>query len=347
MSERNMTQETQAAPGRPSQTRRFRASAVVVIALAAGLTLWLALRDRGSSSQTAQVEAVSVNQIKARAAAVGHPIFWVGPKPGYTYELSTGVELQRAASSSIFLRYLPPGVKVGDKGAYLTVATYPYARAFASIQNVAKQSGIVSIALAQNGLAEYTKSNPYSVHLAYPGIDYQVEVFGPTLGEAPDIVRAGKVAAFGLKSLESAAPAKAPKPTAASPADLKSLATSLGHPLYWAGPKKRYTYELKHTTNGEVYVRYLPPGVKVGTKQPYLTVGTYPFPGAFAAIQGVAKDKKLVKIRLAGRGLALFDASDPEHIHLAYPGSEYQVEVFDPAAQARRIVASGLITSIG
>jgi hypothetical protein len=40
--------------------------------------------------------------------------------------------------------------------------------------------------------------------------------------------------------------------------------------------------------------------------------------------------------------------ADPTSIHLAYPGSDYQVEVFDPsAAVARRVVSSGQLTTIG
>jgi hypothetical protein len=61
----------------------------------------------------------------------------------------------------------------------------------------------------------------------------------------------------------------------------------------------------------------------------------------------VARKKKFEKIALAGGGLAVFDPSDPTHIHLAYPGSDYQVEVFDPTGRDRQIVSSGRVTTIG
>ena len=52
--------------------------------------------------------------------------------------------------------------------------------------------------------------------------------------------------------------------SAASESELKAFADSVSHPVYWAGPKEGYTYELTQTTNGLVYVRYLPEGTDVG-----------------------------------------------------------------------------------
>ena len=128
---------------------------------------------------------------------------------------------------------------------------------------------------------------------------------------------------------------------------LKSLAGSLGHPVYWAGPKNGYTYELTRTASGQVYLRYLPRGVKVGTKEPYLTVATYPFRGAFGAILALEKRKNAAKIKLAGGGRAVVDP-DKKSIHLAYPGSQYEVEVFDPSPRrARQVVESGQISTVG
>ena len=44
----------------------------------------------------------------------------------------------------------------------------------------------------------------------------------------------------------------------------------------------------------------------------------------------------------------MVDKSYPKSIHLAYPGSDYQVEVFDPsAAAARALVSSGQVEPIG
>jgi hypothetical protein len=313
---------------------------VIVIVVAVGLIAWLALRGNSSSSSSAKssVTAASIAQITNLAASVSHPIFWVGPKQGDTYELT------RTLSGSIFIRYLPPGAKVGTQKPYLTVATYPFHGAFAAIQKLAGK-GITSFTAPKGGLAEFSKSYPQSVHLAYPGVDYQVEVYSPTLGAARALVASGQVAAFG--NLKSGSVGPAPQAKAATLADLQALAASLKHPIYWAGPKNGYTYELTRTASGNVFIRYLPPGVKVGSATPYLTVATYPFPGAFGAIQALAQ-QNLQSVKLAGGGLAVRDQSNPTSIHLAFPGSAYQVEVFDPKpATALRTVKSGQVTSIG
>ena len=139
-----------------------------------------------------------------------------------------------------------------------------------------------------------------------------------------------------------------PGAVAVSPADLSALAATLGHPLYWLGRKPGVTYELTQTDAGAVFVRYLPSGVAPGANRPYLTVATYPFPGAFAAVRRTAARNPTGTIRLSGGGLAVVDAGYPKSIHVAYPGVPYQVEVFDPSpARARAIVSSGQVRAVG
>jgi hypothetical protein len=329
VSEQTRAQTTSPAPTR---TVRFRTGAVIAIAVAAGLILWLAVRNKGSDG----AKAVSAAELQSLAISVGHPIFWLGQQDGDTNELT------RKSDGSIIVRYLPPGVGIGAQGEYWSVATYPYPAAFAAIQRVSRGGGVTQIKLAHGGLAEYANTNRNNVHAAYPGYAYQVEVFAPG-GQAAALVQAGRLTSFGGPKGGSATSTAQPK--AASLADLKSLAGSLRHPLYWAGPKKGYTYELNRNPNGTVFIRYLPPGVKVGASQQYLSVATYPFPGALAAIQRTAKEKGQTTITLAGGGLAVFNPKTPTNVHLAYPGLNYQVEVFDPAGKARQLVASGRVTT--
>jgi hypothetical protein len=322
---------TETASRAPIRTVRFRTGAVIAIAVAVGLILWLALRNTSSGSG----KAVSPAELQSLATSVGHPVFWLGQVDGDTNELT------RRSDGSIIVRYLPPGVGVGAQGQYWSVATYPFPDAFAAIKRAFRAGGATEIKLAHGGLAEYLNANPNNVHAAYPGYPYQIEVFAPG-GQAVALVQAGRLTSFGGPKGGSLAP----KPKAASPADLKSLSRSLGHPIYWAGPKKGYTYELTGSPNGNLSIRYLPPGVRVGASQAYLSVGTYPFAGALAGIQRVAKQKGQRTIKLAGGGLAVFNPKIPTDVHLAYPGSNYQVEVFDPTGKTRQLVASGRITSI-
>jgi hypothetical protein len=312
-------------------TVRFRTAAIIAIAVAAGLILWLALRNTTSGGG----KAVSASDLQQLAAAVGHPVFWLGQVDGDTNELT------RRSDGAIIIRYLPPGVGVGAQGQYWSVATYPFAGAYAGIQRALRAGGATRIQLAHGGLAEYANSNPNNVHAAWPGYAYQIEVFAPG-GQAVSLVQAGKLTSFGGPK----GGAIGPKAKAASPAELKSLAGSLGHEIYWAGPKTGYTYELNRNPNGSLFIRYLPAGVKVGASQQYLSVATYPFQGALAGIQRVAKQKGQRTIKLAGGGLAVYNPKNPKDIHLAFRGSNYQVEVYDPAGKTPQLVASGRIASI-
>jgi len=75
----------------------------------------------------------------------------------------------------------------------------------------------------------------------------------------------------------------------------------------------------------------------VGVADPrarYLTVATYPFPGAFAAVARTAKPA--TRIGLDRGGIGVVDSAYPKSIHLAYPGVSYQIEVYEPSPAARR-----------
>src|SRR5271154_3452749 len=131
---------------------------------------------------------------------------------------------------------------------------------------------------------------------------------------------------------------------AASVATLGTLPTSLGHPVYWAGPMAGTTYELTRTPDGRVYVRYLTGGAKVGSPLPdFLTVGTYVVPNAEAAVAAAAAQPGAVRVPLQG-GVAFYNRARPTSVYFAYSGSDVQVETYDPsAAVARRLVESGAI----
>ena len=51
-------------------------------------------------------------------------------------------------------------------------------------------------------------------------------------------------------------------------------------------------------------------------------------------------------IKIAG-GFAFYKTSSPSNVHIAYPGQDVQVEVYDPSAtRAHAIVASGALAPI-
>lgn len=136
---------------------------------------------------------------------------------------------------------------------------------------------------------------------------------------------------------------------AASVKDLESLPASLGHPVYWAGTKSGFTYELTKTPEGNVYIRYLPAGVGVGDKRPdFLTVGTYPYTQAIATARSQAKRQGAFSRSIAGHGIAYSLPKNQKSVYFAYPRLDYLYEVYDPTPlRARRLVLSGRVRPIG
>jgi hypothetical protein len=332
---------------------RIRRAVIVALAIAAGLVAWLVLRNddgsSGSQAQASTARAASATEIQNLAASVHHPVFWLGPEDRVTYELT------ETPSGKIYVRYLPEGADIGVDVPYLTVATYPFPAAFPAVQGEAAAKGAVSAKLARGGIAVLDSKYPQSVHIAYPNVNYQVEVFDPTPAHAMQLVSAGQLKIIGNLT-ESPPPThtattgtssgSTANVTEASVSDLNSLASTLGHPIYWAGPKDGYLYELTQTSSGKVFIRYLPEGTEVGDpRADYLTVATYPFAGAFSAVKRTAT--RADTIELDGGGIGVVDGQYPQSIHVAYPGIDYQVEVFDPSpSAARQLVASGAIAPV-
>jgi hypothetical protein len=137
-------------------------------------------------------------------------------------------------------------------------------------------------------------------------------------------------------------------PVAASQDRLRKLADEEGHDVYWIGPEANTTYELTRTSAGRIFVRYLPKGVPVGIdRADYTIVGTYPVPNATGVLEGLAGKSGENKLSVPNGGIAVYSSSQPTNVYVAYPGSNLQIEVFDPSAeQAQRIVTSGRVEPV-
>jgi hypothetical protein len=137
-------------------------------------------------------------------------------------------------------------------------------------------------------------------------------------------------------------------PVATTEEELRSLSDELGHPLYWAGPIPDRTYELTRTSDSRVFIRYLPKGVPVGIRQAaYTIVGTYPVENAYKVLQGLAKKPDESSFSAPAGGFAVYSTTQPNNVYLAYPGSNLQIEVYDPSPQqARRLITSGQVAAV-
>jgi hypothetical protein len=171
-------------------------------------------------------------------------------------------------------------------------------------------------------------------------------------------LRLGALVAIGLAAFfvgwlvmnrgEDAPSAPASGASATSESELRSFAESASSPVYWAGPKEGFTYELTRTTDGRVYVRYLPEGTAVGDpRSRFLTVGTYPRPAAFAELKRAGRAKGAVSLKIERGGLAVFNQNKPTSVYFGYPDARYQVEVYHPSPdEARRLALSGQVLPV-
>lgn len=187
------------------QPQRRRASlhstsfvAIVALAVAlvvAGAAWFVVLRpsdSSGSASSSAATtpgaHAASVAGLRAASAALGHPIYWAGPRPGMTYELTV------TSKDNAYIRYLTPGIKPGDvRPNFVTVGTYPQANAY-QVLNAARNVKNARIQSFGSGeLAVSYPKRPNSVYVAHRGSKYMVEVFSPVRLGAETLVRSGLI----------------------------------------------------------------------------------------------------------------------------------------------------------
>lgn len=134
-----------------------------------------------------------------------------------------------------------------------------------------------------------------------------------------------------------------------SASELSDREAELDHPIYWAGPRPPLRLELSEPADGSVYLRYLPSGVVAGDPRVgFLTVGTYPVADAVGALRRTAAAAGVSLGSTAGGGVVLPNPSSRGSVYLAYPGSDLQVEVYDPApGRALRLIRSGQIGPVG
>jgi hypothetical protein len=173
---------------------RVRLGAALALAVGAGLLAWAVVDSRGTGSSTSGAAttaqpigpiALSAKGLRTLTQTVDQPIYWAGPKAGYLYELT------RTSTGKVFIRYLPQGAKVGSKKTiYLIVATYPFQNPLQALKNLTNRH---LRAIPGGGVAMVDQNHPQSVHLAYPGVDDQVEVYDPSPAQALQVAQSGKV----------------------------------------------------------------------------------------------------------------------------------------------------------
>ena len=194
----------EASAERRSRRRRRQLGAIVTIAIAAGIAVWvLTTRGDNTKSTTGTVPAQqqaprnSVTQARPRRLAtlsrvLGQPIYWVGP------ERRKKLELTQTPSKRVYVRYLPLRVPIGDRsGGYLIIGTYRVDNAYRAIRRASRESGAHLLRLRGGVLGVYNDDSPTNVYFAAPRSNFQVEVYDPNPKRALALVRSGRVRPIG------------------------------------------------------------------------------------------------------------------------------------------------------
>jgi len=143
--------------------------------------------------------------------------------------------------------------------------------------------------------------------------------------------------------------ALAGKPAIVDAAQLADAAERRGEPIYWVGERDGKQIELVESDSDRVYVRYLDEGVEPGVRSAaFLTIATYPEQDPVAALRREAKKRKNAEIaRGKDGGVVLIDPDKPNSVYVAYPGDQFQIEVYSPdVREALKLATSGAVDPV-
>lgn len=165
--------------------------AVLAVALAVGVVAWLAGGDEESEAPAPaapEVRIVEAAELGNVAALLGHPVYWAGPIP------ETSLELTESEDGSVQVRYLDEGAEAGeDPAGALTIGSYPLPDPTAALDEFAAEPAAV-VRRSRRGLEVVTsEANPSSVYFASPDNSVQVEVYDPSPARALGLALSGRV----------------------------------------------------------------------------------------------------------------------------------------------------------
>jgi len=138
--------------------------------------------------ETVGPKIVSEKELGKFSNEIEQPIYWAGPVDGASYEL------MRTSTGNVFVRYLDNDSQLGSESAdFVAIGTYPISDGVAALERAADEAGAELEDSNDGGLLYVSPTNPSSVYLAYPGSDYQIEVYSPDPAEALEMAKQGRV----------------------------------------------------------------------------------------------------------------------------------------------------------
>ena len=165
---------------------------VLTALISSGLTY--VITSNSNSSQAPTVSTSNFTEVIAGKVALteaelidavrqlGADVYWAGPVKGAKYTLAV------PADGQAYVRYLPDGQGIEDTNPnYVVIATYTTTDAFTATQAAGNTSNGVSFISPAGAAVYYSKDTPTNVYVAYPNLNYQIEVFNPIAATALEI----------------------------------------------------------------------------------------------------------------------------------------------------------------
>jgi len=126
--------------------------------------------------------ALTEPELIAAVKQLGVDVYWAGPVKDAKYTLAV------PADGQAYVRYLPNGQGIEDtKPNFVVIATYTTTDAFTATQAAGNTTNGVTFVNTEGAAVYYNKDTPTNVYVAYPNLNYQIEVFHPTAATALEI----------------------------------------------------------------------------------------------------------------------------------------------------------------
>jgi hypothetical protein len=172
----------------------MRKSPVYAIALTAMAVLALTLSGCGDKKEplTPGAKILTQQQLETTVAALGYPVYWLGPRDGVEYEYT------HRNDGRVYVRYVKPGTPAGSHSLFLTVGTYPMADAYDVVKKISQLPDATKIPV-KGGVGAQSSKKPDSVYVAFRGKDLEIEVYAPGANAAVQEVESGDLEPISTK----------------------------------------------------------------------------------------------------------------------------------------------------
>jgi hypothetical protein len=126
------------------------------------------------AAQTSGGVCLSEKELRTLISENKIAAYWTGPVKDATYSINA------TTPGQVFIRYILKGMDCGSTEAkFRVIATYAETDAYNSTLQAGNQAEGVSLSNPDGSVVYFSKNAPNNVYVAYPNLDYQVEIYDP------------------------------------------------------------------------------------------------------------------------------------------------------------------------